>query len=256
MIVLVIWISIFLSNLCLASDYRRLEIGGSYEKLSPSFYGEWKSVGINFFHKPRKDFTYFLGISGFSRKEGDAILFSGGGYKDWTDRLYTYSALSFGTSSEYLPKYRLDHEFNIKFGEKKNIVPALSLSYIKYHSVHKDFVLGLGFTLYQEGWNFTYRHFINKSDPGNVTSSSNLFSLGIGREKASWTYLDFSFGKQAYLATYLATPQEVRQKSMYAAIKHRRWITDSLGIMGEVNFLKLEGGYEKYGFGMGVFKEF
>lgn len=256
MIVRIFLLSLVLLNLCVAGDYKRLEIGGSFERLSPSSYGEWKSVEIKLFHRPREDFTYFLGTSGFSRKEGDATLFLGGGYKDWTNWLYTYSAISFGTSSDYLPKYRLDHEFNVKLGERKNIVPALSLSYIKYHNVHRDFVLGFGFTLYQEGWNFTYRHFINRSDPGNVTSSSNLFSLGIGREKLSWTYVDFSFGKQAYLATYFANPQEVRQKSIYAALKHRHWITDSFGIMGEVSYLKLRGGYEKYGLGVGAFKEF
>ncbi len=251
-------IFVILTELGFSLDgYKRVEMGASYEALSPkSIYGSWKTGGFTFFHKPKPDFTYFIGGYSFSRKEGEAALLWGGAYKDWTDWLYTYSSFSFGTKSVYIPKYRLDHEFNFKIGERRNLVPSLGLSYIKYHDVHKDLVIGLGFTYYQEGWNFTYRHFINRSEPGNVVSSSDLLSLGIGREKHHWTYLDFSFGKQAYLATYLANPQEVRQNSLYVAIKHRHWITNDLGIFGDVSYFKLKGGYEKYGIGFGFFKEF
>lgn len=246
-----------LPSLVLAEDYKRIELGGSYERLSPeSVYGTWKTGNFNFYHKPTEGFTYFFGFSGFSRKEGKASLVQGGAYKDWAERFYTYSALSFGTKSEYLPQYRIDQEFNVKLGERKNLVPALGVSYIKYHDVHKDLIVGMGFTYYHESWNFTYRHFINKSDPGSVQSSSDLVSIGVGREGSSWTYIDLSFGKQAYLATYLANPEEVRQKSFYIALKHRRWVTKDLGIFGDISYLKLDKAYEKYGVGVGVFKEF
>lgn len=238
-------------------DYKRIEIGGSYETLSPkSTYGDWKTGGITFFHKPKTDFSYLVGSNLFSRKEGQAGLIWGGAYKDWSEWLYTYTSLSFGSQSSYLPKYRFDNEFNFKVGEKKSLVPSLGFSYIKYHDVHKDSVLSLGFTYYQDWWNFSYRHFINKSGPGNVSSSSDFISLGIGKEKKHWTYFDFSFGKQAYLATYLANPQEVRQSSIYAAVKHRHWIKENFGIFGDVSYFKLRGGYEKYGFGLGFFREF
>ncbi len=240
-----------------AEDYKRIELGGSYERLSPeSVYGTWKTGSFSFYHKPIEGFTYSLGLSGFSRKEGEASLVWGGAYKDWTERFYTYSAVSFGTMSDYLPRYRIDQEFNIKVGRRKNLVPALGASYIRYHDIHKDLVISIGFTYYHEGWNFTYRHFINESYPGSVRSSSNLVSVGFGREKSSWTYVDLSFGKQAYLASYLASPEEVRQRSFYIAFKHRRWITKDFGVFADISYLKLNKGYEKYGVGLGAFKEF
>lgn len=243
-------------NISQASEYRRIELFGFYEKLSPDLYGDWKTGTLNFYHKPVSGFTYFVGISGFSRKEGNASLVSLGAYKDWTENIYTYTALSHGTYSTYLPKLRFDGETYLKLGERKNFVPAFGLSYIKYYTVHKDLTVSLGLTYYADGWNITYKQFFNKSDPGSVDSSSSLISVGIGKEKASWTYLDISYGKQAYLATYLATPEEVRQKSLRVGLKHRRWFSQNWGIILEADYLKLEKGYEKYGLGFGVFSEF
>lgn len=238
-------------------DYKRIEVGGTYEALSPkSVYGDWKTGWIAFYHRPKPDLTYFIGDNLFWRKEGQANLWYGGAYKDWTPWLYTYTSLSVGTKSTYLPKFRIDQEFNFKLGEKKNFVLSTGFSHIKYHDVHKDLLFSLGFTFYQEWWNFTYKHFINKSDPGNLYSSSELLSLGIGKEKKFWTYFDISFGKQAYLATYLSSPEEVKQNSFYSSLRHRQWLKENFGLIGEISYFKLKQGYEKYGFGFGFFKEF
>lgn len=257
---LVIFISLimlFTSLSAYAFEFR-LEAGGSYEYLSPhATYGSWKSGFIRLYHRPFSDFTYFLEGSVFSRKrEGDAALGVIGAYKDWSPWLYTYSSLSFGSNSPYLHKYRLDHEFNFKVGAKRNIVPSFGFTYIKYHDVHKDYIVYPGITYYGRGFVITYRHFINRSYPGSVSSSSDLLSLGIGQEGKSWTYLDLSFGKQAYLATYLASPQEVRQKAFYISLSHRHWIKKNFGLFGGLNYFKLKDGYEKYGFSAGLFKDF
>ena len=240
-----------------AFDFR-LEAGGNLEYLSPlSTYGTWKSGYLRFYHKLSKDFTYFLEGSVFSRKhKGDAVLGVLGAYKDWTPWLYTYTAFSVGSNSLYLSKYRVDHEFNFKVGEKKNIVPSMGFTYIKYHDVHKDYIVYPGISYYGEGFVITYKHFLNKSDPGSVYSSSDLVSLGVGQEGKSWTYLDVSYGKQAHLATYLVKPQQVRQNSLYVSFSHRHWIKKDFGLFGGLGYLKLKEGYEKYGLQVGIFKDF
>jgi hypothetical protein len=240
-----------------AYDFR-LEVGGTYEYLSPkAIYGTWKSSSLRFYHKPSQDFIYFLEGGFFSRKhEGDAVLGVVGAYKDWNSWFYTYTSFSVGSKSTYLPKYRLDQEFNFKIGEKKNIVPSIGFTYIKYHDVHKDCIIYPGIIYYGEGFIITYKHFINKSDPGSVTSSSDLVSFGIGQEGKRWTFLDISYGKQAYLATHLANPQEIKQKELYISFSHRHWIKKDLGLFGGLGYSKLNGGYEKYSFTAGIFKDF
>ncbi len=247
---------LLLTSIADAEDYKRIELSGSYERLSPSLYGEWKTGTLAFYHSPIRGFTYIIGLSGFSRKEGEALLSHLASYKDWTENIYTYTSISYGTNSVYLPQLRLDGEVYIKLGAKKNILPSVGLSYIKYHDVHRDTLISTGLTYYADGWNITYKHFLNRSEPGNVRSSADLISIGIGREKASWTYLDLSYGKQAYLATYLAIPEEVRQNSLLIKFSHRRWLTQNWGITLGTNYFKLEKGYEKYGVEFGVFSEF
>lgn len=236
----------------------RVEAGGRYEYLTPhSTYGSWKTGFVRLYQRLSNDFTYFVEGSAFTRKkEGDAVLGVLGAYKDWSPWLYTYSAVSVGSNSTYLPQLRLDHEFNFKLGTERNIVPSLGFTHIKYHGVHKSYIVYPGITYYGRGFVITYKRFFNESDPGSVHSSSDLVSVGIGEEGKSWTYLDVSYGKQAYLATYLATPQEVRQNALYLSFSHRQWIRKDWGVFGSVSYLKLKRGYEKYGIQGGLFKDF
>jgi YaiO family outer membrane protein len=236
---------------------RRLEANFSYEYLSPrDSYDPWKTFSLAYYHKPVDAFTYFLQIGGFSREEGEAFLGNIGCYKDWAPRLYTFSSLTAGTNSEYLPRIRVDHDFNIKAGPNKDIVWTLGAAYIKYFDVHKDLILSTGITWYLKEWILNYRIFRNDSSPGDVISYSHLMSAGYGREGWQWTYLTFSYGKQAYLATYLASPEEVTRDAFSADLKHRRWIGKGYGIFVSVNYFKLNDGYEKYGISPGIFKEF
>ncbi|MFN4220053.1 MAG: YaiO family outer membrane beta-barrel protein [bacterium] len=258
----IIIVFVFLLILCmissLASNHqKRIEYSFSYEILNPKEpYGNWKSSDISFFHKINDKFTYFVGISGFYRNQGNSILLRNGIYKDWSDNLYTFTYFSYGSKSDYLPKFVFHNDFNFKTGKNKNLVLSVGVSFIKYYTINQDFIISSGLTYYQKGWNLTYKHFINKSDPGNIKSSSNLISFGIGEEKKSWIYVDFSYGKQAYLATYLANPLEVRQNSFYTSIKYRKWITLNSGYFTDLNYLDLQDSYKKYGFTIGFFKEF
>ena len=130
-----ITLAMLISLSAYAYDFR-LELEGNYEYLSPhNTYGSWKSGFLRLYHKPVQGFTYFLEGGVFSRKhEGDAVLGVLGAYKDWSPWLYTYTSFSAGSNSTYLPKYRLDHEFNFKVGEKRNIVPSIGFTSAKYHS--------------------------------------------------------------------------------------------------------------------------
>jgi YaiO family outer membrane protein len=235
----------------------RLEAYYSYEHLTPhDVYGSWKTLNLTYYDHLKRDLTYLVSFAAFSRNEGDAVLGNIGMYKDWGTRLYTFTSLSTGTNSEYLPQIRIDHDFNIKMGSSKNIVWTLGLSYIDYYNIHKDTILSTGITLYLKDWILNYRVFRNDSDPGDVISYSQLVSAGYGREGWQWTYLNLSYGKQAYYAAQLVNPQEVSQTSLYVDLKHRRWIGKGYGIFIDISYFKLKDGYEKYGFAPGIFKEF
>ncbi len=236
---------------------QRVEAHVLYESLSPSdIYGSWTNILLSYYAGPKRGLTWFFQLGGFSRNVGDALLGVGGAYKDWGDRLYTYTALAAGSDSAYLPQVRFDNDFNFKFGDSRNIVGTLGVTYVNYHNAHEDLILSSGITLYLQSLVMTYRIFRNKSDPGNITSFSHLIDAAYGREGWQWTNVTFSFGYQAYLADYLATPEEVAQDSLYLILKHRRWIKKGWGILGDLSYFKLEDGYKKFGLSLGFFKEF
>lgn len=241
----------------ITSRSQRVEANFLYENLSPyDIYGSWTNILLSYYTSPKRGLTWFFQLGGFHRNVGDALLGVGGAYKDWNDRIYTYTALAAGSDSIYLPQFRFDNDFNFKFGDKRNIVGTLGLTYVNYHNTHEDLILSSAITLYLQNLITTYRIFRNKSDPGNIISFSHLIDVACGKEEKQWTNLTLSFGNQAYLADYLAKPEEVNQDSIYLVLKHRHWIKKGWGILGDLSYFKLEDGYKKFGLSLGFFKEF
>jgi YaiO family outer membrane protein len=241
-----------------APDFKnRIELSGAYEYLSPHDpYGNWETFIAAFYRKERPDFTWFAEMSVYTRPEGDGVLGALGAYKDWTPFLYTYTALSTGTNTVYLPQVRIDQDFNIKFGPEKKFVWVIGGTYIKYHTDQAEYILSTGLTVYLDKWVAEYRLFRNLSSPGWIESFSQLFSLAYGQEGWQWTTAICSYGKQAYFATELATPQAVEDNSLLLALRHRHWLAKNYGVFGEISYFDLQGSYQKGGLLLGVFREF
>ncbi len=232
----------------------RIELDLGYAYLSDHF-GNWENGRLMYLRR-ELTFVYFFELESFFRKEGNGVQLVGGIYKDWNLWLYTYTAAAAGTNSDYLPRYRFDHDFNLKFGKKRNYVFTVGGTYVDYHVNHRDFILSAGLTGYFNKWILEYRIFRNISNPGNVGSFSNAFKVTYGSEGTHWTSLLFSFGNQAYYSTELVSPEKVDQKSQELLLKHRRWIGKNWGLYGETSFFRLSDEYKKVGLTLGVFWDF
>jgi len=235
----------------------RFEIAFNYEYIDPSdTYGSWKNINISYYQKYSEELTLVYQAGLFNRKEGSASLFALGAYKDWTPSFYTFSQLSVGTDSDYLPKYRLDNDFNFKFGEQKQWVGLVGFTYIDYYDIHTDFITSVGLTYYAPKYNISYRFFFNKSDPGSINSTTHLLSIGYGAEKESWTYFDISYGNQAYQSISDGSFANINEDALNLKLTHRHWLSENEGIFGSIGYFNLNDGYEKYLFQIGFFKEF
>jgi YaiO family outer membrane protein len=227
----------------------RIEASYSFDYLDPKDpYGEWHSGQISFYHTVTPDFTYFIQGAGYNREEGTGATGTIGVYKGWTSYLYTFTSVSAGTKVDYLPEFRVDQDFNFNVWPSKKLNFVAGVSYIDYFEDSSGWIFSGGPMIAYDKWLLHYRLFYNISDPGSVTSFSHLISLGYGQEGWQWTYLNVSFGKQAYLATYV-TPQEVNQNSLSINLRHRHWLDKYYGVFGDVNYSKLEDGYDRYGIG-------
>ncbi len=235
----------------------RIESSFSFEHLSPNaIYGDWKTLNISYFSKPSPGFTYFVQSSLYSRPEDDGVTGTIGTYKDWNKSLYTYSSVTAGSDTSYLPEFRADHDFNFKLGAKKNLILTIGGTYINYFSDHSDLIISGGPTFYWGRCIIQYRYFNNWSNPGAINSHSQLINIGYGEEGQYWTWLSYSFGNQAYLATYLVQPEEVNRDSYELTLRHRHWLGKHHGVFGNTGYFKLDNGYDKIGFSLGFFYEF
>jgi len=241
-----------------AETYKnRIELFGSFEYVSPyNNWGDWETLSASWYRKERPDFTWYVQLQAFWRDEGNGLLATAGAYKDWTNFFYTYTDLSVGTNTVFLPQIRVDQDFNFKFGPDKKFVWVVGGTYIQYFDVHADYIVSTGLTAYLGKWVAEYRFFENFSTPGWIESCSNLFSLAYGQEGWHWTTVTFSFGKQAYLATALAIPGAVENNSYYVTLNHRQWLAKNYGVFGQISYLDLNSTYKVGGLLFGVFREF
>ncbi|MCS7243765.1 MAG: YaiO family outer membrane beta-barrel protein [Candidatus Calescibacterium sp.] len=247
---------IFISSFCFS--YSRFECFYYYDYFDPiDNYGTYKTYGIRYFKKINDNQTNFFEYYFNDRyREKKSSLFSLGMYKDWTKDLYTYSAVSFGTKSDYLPKFRLDNEFNYKTGKEKNLVFSLGTTYISYHNGYEDFTFSYGINYYFRSGVFSYKRLNSNINPGGTNPSSDLFSLGLGAEKKSWLYLNYSYGNQSYLANFYSLPFIFDKDFKFYQVSYRTWLSSNRGFMIEYNYLDLRDTYRKPGFMVGLFYEY
>jgi len=233
-----------------------IEISYNYDYLDPNdLYGYWNNITLSYYHKQSETLTIFGELGGYSRtEEGEAVLFSLGAYKDWSPGMFTYTQITGATENEYLPKFNINHDFNIKFGENQQWVLILGGAYVKYHDIHEDYVLSPGISYYGEKFNITYRPYFNISNPGKKKSTNHLISFGYGQEKDQWTYFDIAFGNESYLP--IIDNSTVDEKIFRTRLSHRHWLSNNSGFFGAVEYFNMKDEYDRGGFQIGYFKEF
>ncbi|MGA2091651.1 MAG: YaiO family outer membrane beta-barrel protein [Endomicrobiales bacterium] len=234
----------------------RLEENVSYDRLWPeTTYGSRTDATLDYFTiKP--GFVWYAELASFSWKEGDGMQAGVGCYRDWSARIYTYSALATGTDVDYLPKLRFDTDFNVKLGHASNIVVTLGITDISYHTEYDDEMLSVGGTYYGTGWVGGYRLFQNTNEPGNVVTYSHQFSVAVGAEGKQWTYLIISHGITGYTATAVFPSQLVTNDVDTFDLHHRHWLTKRFGMMVGTQYILIKDAYNDLQVSLGSFFEF
>jgi len=237
---------------------KRLEYIFYYDYFKPKeSYGNYKTYAIRYFDRISEKQTNFFELyfhNPPNNKEGN--VFVTGVYKDWSERLFSYSSISFGTKADYLPKFRIDHEFFYKTGKNKELLLSIGAYYIRYYNKYQDFTFSYGIVYYSNGWNFTYKKLESNINPGSTRSYTDIYSLGLGFEKKYWLYLTYNYGNQSYISNFYSIPFRFDSKFSFYQLNYRTWIRNNKGIIVEYNKLNLKNSYYKNGFMVGVFYEF
>lgn len=238
----------------------RIDISSAYYFLEPhGTYGSWYIGSVKYYNNADKKFNYFIEGDGFSRTiEGSGFLGTFGAYTIWLPWLYTYSDISVGSNYLFLPKIRIDNNFNFKLGKQKNIVWEIGGSYLKYNGNNLNIIYSTGITDYYKFWVLSYRLFMSVSDPGNVVSWSHLYSISYGEHFKEKTSLNVTTGDESYLTTYLPiqNQSQVDYNSLDIEVRQRIWLRKDFGIIGKIDYFILQNNYRAFGINIGIFKNF
>ena len=101
----------------------------AYSIRQPSaIYSRVKEFNMSYYYKRSCETTILLGSSGYLQDEGNGLLAKIGLYQDWLPNVYTFTSVTTGTNTPYLPRFRFDHDFYLKVGESKQwVIPLGSL---------------------------------------------------------------------------------------------------------------------------------
>lgn len=240
----------------------KVEVTVSNESVAPhSVYGNWKAMSLQYSQKAAVDFTWFAQFDMFARNAvsgGNGNLATLGAYKDWNDSFYTYTAFSAGSKVDYLQKFRVDHNFYLKFGADKQYVWNIGGSYIDYHNDRSDKILSTGITVYDNRWSYSFDILRTVSSPGSVTSYTRQFTITQGKERQAIGELVYAYGKEAYLAADVLLPMETRNNSKLWSFSYRRWLglERDHGYVFGVSYFDLQDGYRSTTFSFGLFREY
>jgi len=230
---------------------RNLEADLTYDYLTPDRdYVDWKSVEAKYFHKFNPGNTLLM-ATGVSIRDESLGWVQAAYYKDWTQRLYTYTSLKAATESYWMGNLRLDNDINLKLGRDFQYILVAGQSVI-YHNEDKiDYILSVGGLLYKPHYVLEGRYFFNRSDPGAIWSNAVMASVGFGTQGKYWTTVTATTGAQAYLAQ--ANLMEVNQNVYSVQLNQRIWVKSGSGLKFGLGYMNVEDGYEKYNFSVGWF---
>ncbi len=232
----------------------RAESAVMVDALSNDF-GVWGGLDCKFYYRHSRSVTLFANPMIFDRAGSFSVLGGVGAYVDWLPILYTYTSLYSGTRDEglYNPLIRLDHDFNLKMGKQANIIGTFGFTFIDQHNDHWDVAPYAGMSAYLGKFVLAYRIVFNISNPGALLGLNHVASADYGEDGKHSSFLAVSYGKSAYLGTYMVDPYAIRQNAFSASVGHRHWISNNWGLFGSVSFLYWERSYEKYGALVGAF---
>jgi YaiO family outer membrane protein len=237
----------------------RVDAYVAYTYRRPKQWSPFEEATCNFYQKAGWNTTLFFGVTAFDRHsngESNGVVGTIAAWKDWSTKLYTFTAFAKGTRCTYLPRFRFDHDFYFKIGCENQFVIPFGFTYFKYFSVNRDIICSTGLQYYTGRWIFGYRLFFHNSHPGNHNALSHKINITYGQEGYSWTYFDVYWGKEAFEATYVVNPSAVNRPSFGATLNHRHWLGCQWGAYGEIGYVWVESPYILYRALLGLFKEY
>lgn len=198
------------------------------------------------FARPRVGFV-FLDLT--QRPQGSGVFGGAGLYADLSRSLFVYAAGGAGSGAPYIASYRAD--LVVHYAAARGLLVFAGGTAIAYPGSQRADIVSAG-TTYYGPLIATYRYFAVWSSPGAVRSHSQLVNLLYDRAQRRSLLVQYGWGNEAYLATWLTTPQPVEQSGYTWTAAGRLWLSGRGGVVARGEFQR-RGSFARWGGGLGLF---
>jgi len=209
----------------------RIELGGYYSWADRG-YGDWRGLNANLWYRGSRKFVPGFLVDSQTRPEGTQQNYSFMSYLNWTPSFYTVQGVSGAPQRSeaaiFFPKFRADVKGNWKLTPGKKFVLGTGFTYFDFGRPGKGEIYNVGALYYRNKLVVEGNLFINRSQPGNLWSSSGSLALQYGAEGKYWIGFLASGGQELYRVDGL-TPFDARLKSYTIELSYRRWISRHVG---------------------------
>jgi len=235
----------------------RFEIGGYGSSVDHGF-GSWNGADAKLWFRNRY-FTPALIVESQSRPTGTQQNYTFFSYLNWSKSFYTTQGFSYAPqrsdSSTYFPKRRYDMKGYWKLPPGRNLVLGAGYTRFDLGTGGHGQIFNLGALYYHRKLVVEGNVFVNRSQPGNLYSTSGMLSAQYGHEGSYWWGVTAGGGRELYKFVG-QTPFDVQFSSYSVNAFYRKWFTRHTGMVISLDYLDKLSGYRRVGGGFHLFFEF
>lgn len=243
----------------------------SFDYLEPrEDYGSWSGGTLGLAARINDYVSVFGEGTGFVRTggvadgdqpvepRGEGVLATLGMTLTPSEYLWANTALSFGSNSLFLPKFRVDQDltFGIPLADTVTLGITPGVFYAQYFTDNETFGYFIGPGLYFYSWQLGYSFVVSESWPGDHVGYTHTGFVGFSRDGWFNSFVTFSFGDVNYLDNRATVPAEVDDTYWQVGWNHQHWLGVNWGLSGGLRYGEYVNEYRVYGGQFGLFYEF
>ncbi len=236
----------------------RLETGAYLNSVSSGF-GLWSGAYTQLWVRSSSRFIPAFTAETQSRPTGDQQNYSFFSYLNWTPTLYTTQGFSVAPQHNeraiYFPKFRYDADVHWKVPPARHVVLQAGYTQFDFGKPGHGQIFHAGAIYYRSKLVVESNLFLNRSQPGNLWSTSTALAAQYGKEGSYWLGATAGGGRELYRFVGSA-PLDLNYKSYSVSLFYRRWITRRVGFLTSADYHDKLGAYRWIGVRTSLFFDF
>lgn len=236
-----------------------IEAGGFHHELTED-QGDWNGLQLWLHANAPARIRPVVEVERQTRPQGAQWRAGAGLYVDWSDRFYTFQAVSLGErvdpAARYYPTRRLDVRGFLKLPRREHLVVAGGITALTFGEPRTAQVYNAGLLVYQGQVIVQIVGYLNRTQPGSLISGAANVAVQRGAEGRGWIGAAFGAGREVYRLGDGLGAANADFTTVTVSGFGRRWFTASTGVHAQVEFQRVVDSFSRLGLLGRVFVQF